>query len=84
MASKPQKYSLKTIETQVLLETQKQFQVLVSNLLSMVAIERLAYEVKPETQFSVSPDFKSVEISEPEKAEVITNGSASKAMKGKK
>lgn len=76
-------YSLKPIETQILMETQRQFQVLVSNLLSMIAIERLAYEVKENTQFNVSPDFKTLSISEPE-PEVVTGDSASAAIKGKK
>lgn len=78
-------YSLKPIETQILVETQKQFQVLVSNLLSMIAIERLAYQVTPETQFSISPDFKTVAISEPETPpEVITGDAAKEALKENK
>lgn len=83
MASK--EYSLKPLETQLLATTQQQFQVLVSNLLSFIAIERLAYTVTEKTQFAVSPDFTSVSISEKEDApEVVTGKSAKDVMKEKK
>lgn len=57
-------YSLKGIETQLLQVFQQQQSVLLSNLLSYFAIERLAYDVTPNTRFEISPDFTKLTIAE--------------------
>lgn len=87
MPTEPKQFNLKPIETQLLSATQAQFQTLVSNVLSFIAIERLAYTVTENTQFAVSQDFTTVSISErePEAApEVVTGTSAKDAINGEK
>lgn len=83
--SEPKQFNLKPIETQLLSATQAQFQTLASNVLSFIAIERLAYTVTEKTQFSVSQDFTTVAISEKEDApEVVTGAAAKDVMKESK
>lgn len=59
-------YSLKSIETQLLNVFQQQQSVLLSNILSFIAIERLAYEVTANTRFELAPDYTKVTVSEVE------------------
>lgn len=46
-------YSLKEIEINLINLTQQQWQVAVSNILSFIALERLAYNVTENTQFTI-------------------------------
>jgi hypothetical protein len=57
-------YSLKAIETQMLQTTNQQMTVIMSNLMAMIAIERLAYDVTPNTRFVFNDELTQVTISE--------------------
>lgn len=76
-------YSLKELETQLLNVFQQQQSVMLSNLLSFIAIERLAYNVTPNTRFELSPDFKKLTVTEVEPAPEDT-GVVTEAPKDKK
>jgi DNA-binding response OmpR family regulator len=58
------KYSLTGIETQLLKVTQQNFQTVLSNEMAMIAIQRLNYDVTPNTRFVFSDDMTEVAISE--------------------
>lgn len=60
----PKQYSLKPIETQLITIAIQQHAAMLSNLISFIAIERLAIEVSPQTRFELSDDAKAVTISE--------------------
>jgi hypothetical protein len=68
MADDSKQYSLKDIETQLLNVFQQQQSVMLSNLLSFIAIERLAYTVTANTRFQLDPEFKKMTINEVEPA----------------
>lgn len=59
MATKPDKkeYQLKDIESRLLLVAQQQYQALLSNLLSFIALERLAVKVDEHTAFELKSDL---------------------------
>jgi hypothetical protein len=59
-------FSLKAMESQVLAATQSNFMSVLSNVMAMIAIERLAYQVTPYTRFTFNEDFSQVTISEDE------------------
>lgn len=59
-------FSLKEIETQLLYVFQQQQSVLLSNILSFIAIERLAVTVDGNTRFELSPDYKKITITQVE------------------
>lgn len=59
-------YGLKGIESQLLTIIVNQHQALLSNVLSFIALERLAVQVTPQTQFQLSDDFTKVTITETE------------------
>lgn len=69
--SEPKQYSFKPIETQLLQTIIQQHQALLSNMLSFIAIERLAVSVSADTRFELDPDLKGVTISEPEPEGII-------------
>lgn len=52
-------YQLKPIETQLLGVANAQFQTMLSNLLSFVAMERLAIKVDAQTRYEIAPDLTS-------------------------
>ena len=64
--SDAKEYSLKEIETQLLYVFQQQQSVLLSNILSFIAIERLAVNVDANTRFELSPDYKKITINQVE------------------
>ena len=64
-------FTLKPIETQVLLVEQQLFQSSISNIISMIAVERLGYEVTQNTKFNLSDDLKTLTISEDEEGVVV-------------
>jgi hypothetical protein len=59
-------YSLKGIESQLIGITVSQQQTLLSNILSFIAIERLAVNVTKNTQFQLNEDYTKVTITEHE------------------
>lgn len=70
-------FSLKPIEQQMLKVLQDQYFAVLSNFLSFVALERLAYKVTEKTQFKLEGDSvvitEAVEIPDvPEQEEVAT------------
>lgn len=64
--AEPKHYDLKEIEVQLLNVFQQQQSVMLSNILSFIAIERLAFNVTANTRFELSPDFKKITITEVE------------------
>ena len=82
MSNEPQKktFSLKAVETQLLITTSQAHNSVISNITSFIAMERLAYPVTTNTRFKFSDDLKSLEIwEEPEVAEVVTDTSKPEA-----
>lgn len=66
-------YSLKPAEIQLLKTIIQQMNVILSNTISVFAIERLAYNVTERTQFNFNEDFTEVTISElPEETGIVT------------
>lgn len=65
-------FSLTSIETQLVKVTQQQFQTVMSNEMTMIAVQRLNYPVSPNTRFVFNDEMTEVTISEdvPE-AEVV-------------
>ena len=63
------RYSLKEIESSMLKVMIQQHQALLSNFISFVAMERLAYPVTEKTNFQLASDLSAIEISEPEETE---------------
>jgi hypothetical protein len=78
-------FSLKPVETQMLQVVQQQMTTIITNLLSMYALERLNHPVTENTRFEISPDMKSVRIwehtEEPETPPAPSD--TAKAIKGK-
>lgn len=62
----PKKYSLKKVESTMLQVMINQHQALLSNFISFIAMERLAYPVTEQTNFQLANDLSAIEISEPE------------------
>lgn len=62
----PKRFSLKPIETQLLMAKQQTYQTDLSNLLSYIAIERLAYTVTSNTHFSFNDGMTEITIIEEE------------------
>lgn len=60
------KFSLKPIETQLLLAKQQTYQTDLSNLLSYIAIERLGFAITANTRFSFNEDMTEITITEEE------------------
>jgi hypothetical protein len=73
-------YTLKPIQAQMIQTINGQFQTMLSNFLSYIAIENWAYDVTTETQFKII-DGNKVEITE-NTVEPVTSTTAN-AMKGK-
>lgn len=83
MPTAPKKFSLKPIETQLLSVLNQQYASTLSNVLSFIAIERLAVNVTGNTHFVLNDDATEVTISEtdpepPAEGEVITDTSKGK------
>ncbi len=57
-------FNFKGIETQMLNVILQQQQVMLTNFLSFIAMERFAYQVTPATRFELATDLKSVKVSE--------------------
>lgn len=54
---KKKEYSLKPIESQMIKVVNGQHATMLSNILSYVAVERLAYNVTEDTHYEISPDL---------------------------
>jgi hypothetical protein len=61
-ASQAPKYGLRAAESEQLVFVKSHLDAVFSGVLSTIAAERLGYRVTSNTQFRLSPDFKSVEI----------------------
>lgn len=64
--SEPKKYSLKPIESQLLQVINQQHSNMLSNVVSFIAIERLATPVDANTRFDLSEDLKEITITQAE------------------
>lgn len=64
--SKPKKFSLKPIETQMLNTITEQMTTIMSNYCSTIAMERLAQQVTTNTRFSFNDDMTELTIEETE------------------
>lgn len=69
--SEKKSYQLKPIETQLLNVANQQAQVMLSNLLTFIASERLAITVNEQTRYEISPDLKEFKVWQ-EPVEVVT------------
>lgn len=76
MNSEPEEkqFGLKPIEQRMLLVLQEQYFGVLSNFLSFVAVERLAYNVTENTKFRVEGDKLYIHDAEPEKAPEVSTG----------
>jgi hypothetical protein len=76
-------FSLKPIETQLLGVVQQQMMALLTNTLSFIAVERLAYQVTQLTAFEIAPDMKSIKVweQEPPKEPAPAQTETAKAVK---
>lgn len=85
--SEKKTFGLKAIESQLLGTTHQNSQAIMSNILTLIASERLAYHVTENTRFDVSNDLSSITIYEaivPEASEAPPETETAKALKGKK
>lgn len=84
MSDKPteKQYSLKPIELQMVNVLQSQYFTTLSNFLSFVALERLAYGVTQNTKFRIEGDNIFISEDTPE-ADVVSTGSDTTPLKGK-
>jgi len=57
-------FSLKESETNLLIYIQQHQQAIYSGILSTIAIDRLAYKITDRTQFEISPDVKTLKMTE--------------------
>lgn len=64
--SKSKQFGLKDIDLQLLQAMANQAQQAQFNILNYIAVDRFAYDVTPNTQFSVDPKAKTLTISERE------------------
>lgn len=71
-------YGLKPIEEQMLQVMQQQHNVLISNFLSFIALERLAYQVTEQTRFRVEDGTLYISENTPEPAPEVSTGSDTK------
>lgn len=79
-------FGLKPIEQRMLLVLQEQYFGVLSNFLSFIAVERLAYNVTENTKFRVEGDKIYIHDAAPEQAPEVATAAAptSDAIKGKK
>lgn len=87
---KGKEFGLKPIESNILAGMRQQMDGITSLILSYIAVDRLAYEVKQTTQFTISPDFKTLTITEVEppadtpQVEAAGDNNTAQAIKGGK
>lgn len=62
--SKPQTFNMKSSETNTLLVMQSNHQSTFSGVLSLIAQERMGYQITPRTQFKLNAELTTIEISE--------------------
>lgn len=83
-------FSLKPIETNILMGIQQQMANITSLVLSYIAVDRLAYPVEQTSHFELSADLKTLKIreitppAEAPKLEVAGDGDTAQAIKGEK
>lgn len=85
--NEPKSYQLKPIEANILAGIDRQLNGINSLVLSYIAVDRLAYDVKQTTQFTLSEDFKTLTISElvpAPQVEAAGETSTADAIKGEK
>lgn len=77
-------FSLKPIEQQMLNVLEQQYFTTLSNFLSFISLERLAYEVTPNTQFKIEEgkliitEVAAGQVPETPGADIATSGSDTK------
>lgn len=77
-------FSLKPIELQMCNVLQSQYFTTLSNFLSFLALERLAYPVTEHTKFKIEGDTIFITEEEPPKPEAVSTGTETTPLKGDK